>query len=294
MASRAIQPHVKTKRASKQKPQPCPSTRTTENMLKNFNAAQKMRIQHVVTSDKSVENVDQKGKFVEPSSSLATTATKDITMERKLPAWNVASSSRQSASQPPDDIDLELSLQYSASVSYYTRCLDKLLASVESTTGLPNPKPDGPIVDPGPNLKRFKLEDSNAQLTKSEEKTTKLFGTIIKTSSEQASDEPGSKVTMPIERDESDGEVNVSMWRDWVRGWVHNRGKFVTKPEEVVTGPKSWKSGPRGSPERDHEEKLLSVEDKARMGRDVNGSPKTGEIRKIGGVTIWNFGDHEL
>ncbi|KAL3614059.1 hypothetical protein CASFOL_042133 [Castilleja foliolosa] len=99
---------------------------------------------------------------------------------------------------------------------------------------------------------------------------------------------------MPIEIDESDGEVNVSMWRDWVRGWVHNRGKFITKPEEVVTGPKSWKSGPLGIPERDHKEKLPSVEDKARMGRDVNGSPKTGEILKIGGVTIWNFGDHKL
>ncbi|KAL3614060.1 hypothetical protein CASFOL_042134 [Castilleja foliolosa] len=116
----------------------------SQPMSKSFNASQEMHIHHFVTIDKSVEIVDQKGKFVEPSSSLATTMTKeDITMKRKLPAWvNVASSSRQSASQPPDDIDLELSLQYSASVSYYTRCLEKLLASVESTMGLPNPRPN--------------------------------------------------------------------------------------------------------------------------------------------------------
>ncbi|KAL3614141.1 hypothetical protein CASFOL_042215 [Castilleja foliolosa] len=274
MASRAIQSHVKAKQASEQNPQPCPSARTTQPMSKSFNTTQKTRAHYIVTGDKSVKNVDQKGMFVEPSSSLATTVIKDITMERKLPAWvNVASSSRQSTSQPPDDIDLELSLRCSASVSYsnYTRCLDKLLASVESPKGLP----DGPIANPGPKLKRFKLDDSSnscAQLAKYEEKSTKLFGTIIKTSSEQAPDERGSKVTMPIVIAESDGEVSVQeMMRNFARSWVHNRSKVVMEPEEVVTGPKSWRLGPPGSPERDHEEQ-----------------------HKTGGVTIWNFDKHKL
>ncbi|KAL3614056.1 hypothetical protein CASFOL_042130 [Castilleja foliolosa] len=270
MASRAIQSHVNAKQASEQNPQPCPSAWTTQPMSKSFNTTQKTCVHHIVTDDKSVKNVDQKGMFVQPSSSLATTATKDIAMERKLPAWvNVASLSRQSTSQPPDDIDLELSLRCSASVSHsnYTRCLDKLLASVESPKGLPY----GPIANPGPKLKRFKLDDSSnsrAQLAKNEEKSTKLFGTIIKTSS----DERGSKVTMPIVIAESDGEVSVQeMMRNFARSWVHNRSKVVMEPEEIVTGPKSWRLGPPGSPERDHEEQ-----------------------HKTGGVTIWNFDKHKL